>query len=620
MKVKIIKAPAGLGKTSMVLKQLRTATYGTAEIYVPTHKLAEEISALLSSGTAPVSNVVIRGRGHEPVAGEPMCKKHLQAAELSRKGWPVTPLLCVRSAQGWGTMQCAHYDTCPYIAQFSKTAKVLIYTHASLPLNRGVLESKAPDIAIIDESFWATCTSLCEIPLSDLFKSPTCDGMRDSHCTAKVLELIGTAVQTGKPLLEVLRESGGAALIEKAIGEVDAPVTVIPIRPSDSTSAQIKAAGSVIPRKEVLCLLRALQAEIKVSRPESHCVMWVPTKQLIQVCYRQPITRFDTNTKALILDANADPGIIAQWFPGAEFVSIPADRNVFVIQCKDSRVSTISLAPHPQSTPDFVGRAKKRLGELDKLIAREAGGGRKVLVVGPQAVTGNPAQKIDPLLKAPADVVFAHFGGIRGLDQYKDFDTVIIVGRNEPALKAAEASARAIYFDAVDPLEWADDWSGEVRGYRLRDRGKSVGIEVPVHPDRRVQGVVDQIRESETTQAIDRLRHVHSSVTKRVFIMSSIPVDIEVDLLLGWYDIVYGPRLVQALERLDGVLPLDPNWLAEKFPDLWKSPEAARASVREVKQTGETVNNISIYKTTSLFHDYWLGGQRGQPQIGRAHV
>ena len=43
MKVKIIKAPAGLGKTSMVLKQLRTATYGTAEIYVPTHKLAEEV-------------------------------------------------------------------------------------------------------------------------------------------------------------------------------------------------------------------------------------------------------------------------------------------------------------------------------------------------------------------------------------------------------------------------------------------------------------------------------------------------------------------------------------------------------------------------------------------------
>jgi hypothetical protein len=47
-----------------------------------------------------------------------------------------------------------------------------------------------------------------------------------------------------------------------------------------------------------------------------------------------------------------------------------------------------------------------------------------------------------------------------------------------------------------------------------------------VHPDQRVQAVVEQGREAEMVQAIDRLRLIHNEKRKTVYILCSVPVDI----------------------------------------------------------------------------------------------
>ena len=55
---------------------------------------------------------------------------------------------------------------------------------------------------------------------------------------------------------------------------------------------------------------------------------------------------------------------------------------------------------------------------------------------------------------------------------------------------------------------------------------------VATHPDPRVQAVVEQGREAEMLQAIDRLRLIHTQKRKTVYILCSIPLDTSVDELV----------------------------------------------------------------------------------------
>jgi len=77
------------------------------------------------------------------------------------------------------------------------------------------------------------------------------------------------------------------------------------------------------------------------------------------------------------------------------------------------------------------------------------------------------------------------------------------------------------------------DYPKSRRPYMMRD-GSTQSVKVKVHPDRRVQAVVEQIREAEMLQAIDRLRLIHSPRKKTVVILCNIPLDIPVDELVTW--------------------------------------------------------------------------------------
>ena len=71
----------------------------------------------------------------------------------------------------------------------------------------------------------------------------------------------------------------------------------------------------------------------------------------------------------------------------------------------------------------------------------------------------------------------------------------------------------------------------------MRD-GSTKTTSVSVHPDARVHAVVEQGREAEILQAIDRLRLIHSERRKTVFILCSVPLDIPVDELVTWKQLI----------------------------------------------------------------------------------
>jgi hypothetical protein len=130
------------------------------------------------------------------------------------------------------------------------------------------------------------------------------------------------------------------------------------------------------------------------------------------------------------------------------------------------------------------------------------------------------------------------FGSIRGTNEFEDHEVVIILGREQPSPRDAERRAMAIWYDTKQPIRCLPpDAKGQAQ-YPYRERhytlcdGSRHEARVRVHPDRRVQAVVEQTREAEMLQAIDRLRLIHSAREKTVYILCNIPLDIPVDELV----------------------------------------------------------------------------------------
>ena len=89
---------------------------------------------------------------------------------------------------------------------------------------------------------------------------------------------------------------------------------------------------------------------------------------------------------------------------------------------------------------------------------------------------------------------------------------------------------------------------------------------MPSFSDPRVEAVQKQIREAETVQAIARLRLVWAEYQKRVFLLSNLPVEMPVDHLIEFNDLM-PDRLEMELIKT-GDLPLTPLGLEKMRPDL----------------------------------------------------
>jgi len=143
----------------------------------------------------------------------------------------------------------------------------------------------------------------------------------------------------------------------------------------------------------------------------------------------------------------------------------------------------------------------------------------------------------------------------------------------------------AIWYDTNEPIRRVPpDFRGRfnyptrTRRYLFRD-GTTKPANVSVHPDARVQAVVEQGREAEMVQAIDRLRLIHNEKRKTVYILCKIPLDMPVDELVTWKQLTGDRRWSDALAECDergwDALPLSAKELSRLFPNLWATKKAA---------------------------------------------
>lgn len=611
-----IRAGAGLGKTTEVIAKLSNIWVHDKrlEYYVPTHKLGEEIAGKLKyhpfkephfsfqkgAPTGLLCQVII-GRGQATKQGKPYCLKNDIATLLVDRGYSVYPTLCQS-----GEQCCEHFGECEYIRQFNGEYDIRVFPHAYLALERGYLDGDLPDYAVIDESFYNTLIA----GIGPAAKPISFNELKLSGIPSTLAQTLAFTPQN-TPLLSYLRSKVPEDELCDMIGE--ALFNLSGWEPPKLLGLETKQQLSVVKEAKVApriqTMLAILHQELLTGRDIAHGV--VVTDNGWQLRYRKPITRFSgemngvaKKVSVLTIDADLTPAVHGEFFPDTEYHRINTERNCNVVQCFSTQNSKTSLT--------IDGGASKRIEEIQTLINRIAAN-RSLLVVGPLKITGNE-DKAPALVAVPEGSALAHFNALRGIDKYKDMDAILIISRNQPAMNDAEALACALWFDSDEPLKLGvTEAEYEPRGYRTRS-GYAAGVNVAIHPDPRVQTIIELIREAETLQCIDRLRLVHIVEPKQVILLSNLVLDLTVDNLLSWGEVVEGTtKLNEVWKKTEGVIPLSDKWLSATFPDLFPSAGSAKGYLKSVgEELGQLSNGIIIRELTQLsIFSYAISGQSG---------
>jgi hypothetical protein len=291
-----------------------------------------------------------------------------------------------------------------------------------------------------------------------------------------------------------------------------------------------------------------------------------------------------------VLDGTASAEILKEFVPSLVAApEIRVERNARVIQVSNAtfyKGSLIKRAPRPNGKAE--PEPKSRLLEVADFIEKTARKGKTLVVTNKPvrcALTGEDEHSSLPISASYRGADVAHFGNLRGSNEFERHEIVIILGRDEPGVRDAERRAMAIWYDTKEPirrigpdLKGRYNYLSRTRRYLMSD-GRIKSESVSVHPDPRVQAVVEQAREAEMLQAIDRLRLIHATKRKTVYILCSIPLDIPIDELVTWAQLRGDRRLSDALAECDATgwdaLPLAAKELTRLFPTLWPTKKAA---------------------------------------------
>jgi hypothetical protein len=119
-----------------------------------------------------------------------------------------------------------------------------------------------------------------------------------------------------------------------------------------------------------------------------------------------------------------------------------------------------------------------------------------------------------------------------------------------------------------------------LRGFLTSERVKSrnQGVETRTFSDSRIEAVHQQLREAESIQAIARLRLVHNRQRKRVFILSNVLLEVHMDQLVKFDDLMPDRLEYEFLKA--GNIPLTPLGLQRLRPDLAINDNQAKMLLR----------------------------------------
>lgn len=603
-----IKATAGLGKTSQIIKKLISESVlkrGDVQYYVPNHRLSkelvedleEELDVHLPDGSIYKRVQLIAGRGHKDENGRALCWKNDLAQKLAVLGENVTSSLCSSEEE-----VCEYYDHCGYQAQFEDEdleiprddklselfPAVTVLAHAHLFLNTKD-RLMDPSLVVVDEAFYQGGYWVEKAKPTELYRSnkPISTFIFELLMNGEK-ELLGEIRNRGYEADDLIREAKEIEKEDRESNKGDVGWRGV-ISPSMSEQEQRRVLNYKVQKRKAPLVLRQLAGEMKSSdvRAISHAVYYDDISDQVLIHGRNELT-ISSLVPTIFIDADLEPEILSQFTDeDTDITEIPVERKAEIHQFTDQTFSITKLLNSGQKSEELLGQVKEFIDQTAAKGSTLVACSKKVR----RALTGE--EGIEGLLPQEGlcnGATVIHFGNLRGLNEYSGYENVIILGREQPPANAIEDIARGLWWDEREvPLSFLEEKRGgnkplmnEWRGYRAANEGNK-SVSVQVYPDHRIQLLLEQIRECESVQAIDRLRLLRPNKEgkdRKVFILSSVPLDVTVDHFWSWEGI---QKLLKLWREAEGVLPLNAVHMAQRCPESSGSERTAKRRGKDLK-------------------------------------
>ncbi len=338
------------------------------------------------------------------------------------------------------------------------------------------------------------------------------------------------------------------------------------------------------------------------------------SRHMRPVPYNQS-TRTDTDFVPLIIsDAHLNQKIVSL------SLQVPFEIPVHKIEVKP-KTNVIQVSSTEMSGKSLAFNAEQYMLDIQNIANAEKP--YRCLIIGPQKHVGNAKKGLlgHPIIEAlkSQGAKTCHFGGLRGIDDFKDMPCVISFSRLQPPTDAINDRARCWYGADNTPLNFTTEKIPQQ--YRMRDSSQR-WAKVLCMSDERAQQFLTASREEEIEQGIFRLRPIHGE-EKKCYILSNIPTSLEVDQLITMQELrgknAPQHKIVRIFERFFDeknpnaslVMPLSPSTLFPFVKDMFNSENVLRnyivRNTKELKQfiskkTGQQIEEVS----------YRLGGASGR--------
>jgi hypothetical protein len=566
---------------------------------------------------------VVRGRGAldpRTNGADAMCPRHLVVNRAAAMGVNVQKVICDNG--------CSLRFSCGFQRQATalRDEPTGLFLMASDYL---WLPCPAPraDLVIVDESVIDKASETVSFDPSRIVADDLWAGgeLEEALARRHLALLVRAAVveHPGRELAflgahDVTIEAVRAALTHLATREEAQPA--IDGRMSDKAIADILDAVEAREILKVLRLFRQIRRELPQPRARLNSVWFDPDARIMVAgeIERQPrvfvsavrTPRLAQEIPVLALDGTGslalNQRIFGERMTGERF-AVPRDAEVWQVTSKTFSRQSITGTDrrgNPISPKKMSEAARLRRQVLDLL---------KMLPGDVLLVTYKAAEEVlRPDL--PPHVQTAHFGALRGLNSYEHCETAVVMGREQPSAQAIEALTRPFCATDPEPFIPIGEYVPQCRGRRMRNGGANVVV-MRVHPDPRCQAMLEQVREAEIAQAVDRVRPVFNR--RRIVVLTNVALDLTVDHALTWPELRPG-KFAYAFAQ-HGVLPLSAGDLCRGFPSLWPSENTAKSDLSRSGLIGCNPQIIILFGVCTPLDQpplqavYRRKGQKGKP-------